>query len=234
MKKTFHGLLVFAGVGLLVSGCATKSFVQEEIRGAELRQQQTLELRHGELNSRMEGIIQSDGEREARYQSVSSRVGSMDERLGSFRKRFDSRKELVNLDEGTVFFGFDSYALSDDARGVLDQLADRARLNREIVLAVEGHADTTGSRDYNLELSEKRARSVFRYLVMERNVEMTRIFSLGFGEADPSEENATREGRQANRRVSVLLLGPTWARDGADSDGSAGVPRRIDQMVLTD
>ena len=70
---------------------------------------------------------------------------------------------------------------------------------------VIGHTDSKGSAAYNQKLSEKRAVSV-RNMLVEQGVDAARITTEGRGESDPKADNATAEGRQANRRIEVQLL----------------------------
>jgi outer membrane protein OmpA-like peptidoglycan-associated protein len=82
-------------------------------------------------------------------------------------------------------------------------------LNRypETSLLVEGHTDSTGSEDYNLKLSEKRAMAIQNELISQ-NVDPARIQIIGFGEAKPIADNNTESGRQLNRRVEVVIIPP--------------------------
>ena len=74
-----------------------------------------------------------------------------------------------------------------------------------IKIEVVGHTDITGSWDHNLELSNNRAREVYRFL-LDREVSPQRIIHYGKGSAQPVASNDTEEGRTQNRRVEVLLL----------------------------
>jgi OOP family OmpA-OmpF porin len=76
--------------------------------------------------------------------------------------------------------------------------------NRGYKAHVIGHTDSVGSESYNMKLSEKRAVSV-RSMLVEQGVDASRITTEGRGETDPKADNATAEGRQANRRIEVEL-----------------------------
>jgi OOP family OmpA-OmpF porin len=65
---------------------------------------------------------------------------------------------------------------------------------------VEGHTDSQGADAYNLQLSQRRADAVLKYL-LEKGVPASRISARGFGETQPVADNATTEGRALNRRV---------------------------------
>lgn len=71
-------------------------------------------------------------------------------------------------------------------------------------ILLEGHTDSSGPDDYNLELSRKRANAVSGQLA-SNGVDATRVTIMGYGEAQPIADNETVEGRQQNRRVEVAI-----------------------------
>jgi outer membrane protein OmpA-like peptidoglycan-associated protein len=73
------------------------------------------------------------------------------------------------------------------------------------VIEVAGHTDSTGSAEYNQQLSERRADAVAAYL-KTRQVRADRIITVGMGETRPVASNDTAEGRQQNRRVELTLV----------------------------
>jgi outer membrane protein OmpA-like peptidoglycan-associated protein len=114
---------------------------------------------------------------------------------------------LVLTFKSDFFFDVDSAMLKPGGYKDIDRAA--AVLNRypETSLRVEGHTDSTGSEDYNLELSEKRAMAVKNQL-LSQNVDATRIQTIGFGEGKPVADNNTASGRQLNRRVEIVIVPP--------------------------
>jgi len=72
-------------------------------------------------------------------------------------------------------------------------------------IAVEGHTDNRGSKAYNQRLSKRRAETVQNALIT-KGIESNRLIVKGFGEKEPIDTNATKEGRQQNRRVEIILL----------------------------
>jgi OmpA-OmpF porin, OOP family len=72
-------------------------------------------------------------------------------------------------------------------------------------IEIAGHTDNAGPESYNMSLSERRARSVVRYLT-EQGVDAKRINTLFFGESKPLESNSTSEGRRKNRRVEFKIV----------------------------
>ena len=74
-----------------------------------------------------------------------------------------------------------------------------------IQIEIAGHTDSKGTDEYNLNLSERRAKAVVSYL-KENGVGQERITTLFFGESKPIETNETSEGRRKNRRVEFKIL----------------------------
>jgi outer membrane protein OmpA-like peptidoglycan-associated protein len=72
-------------------------------------------------------------------------------------------------------------------------------------IAIEGHTDSRGSKAYNKGLSKRRAETVRKALIA-RGIESDRLIIKGFGEKEPIATNRTKNGRQQNRRVEIILL----------------------------
>jgi OOP family OmpA-OmpF porin len=111
----------------------------------------------------------------------------------------------VNLDTVTLF-DFDSAKLRPAGADAIDDLAAKAKGTSQIVsVQVAGYTDSTGPAQYNLKLSERRAEAVKNQLVLA-GVDASTIETQSYGEADPIASNATRTGRQQNRRVVVQIV----------------------------
>ncbi len=105
-----------------------------------------------------------------------------------------------------VLFDFDKAVLKAEGKSKLDDLASKVKaINLEVVIAI-GHTDSVGSDAYNQKLSVRRAESVKAYLV-SKGVEPNRVYTEGKGEKQPVASNATKEGRQKNRRVEIEVIG---------------------------
>jgi len=87
----------------------------------------------------------------------------------------------------------------------LSEAASFLQENPGIVATVEGHTDISGAAEYNMLLSERRANAVRDRLVNDYGVNPGQINSVGYGEARPVADNTTAEGREANRRVELVL-----------------------------
>lgn len=88
-------------------------------------------------------------------------------------------------------------------REVAQVLAGHPELTK---VMVEGHTDAQGARDYNVALSEKRARAVKRWLVEQGGIDAARLTAEGYGPSRPIDTNDTKEGRARNRRVEFRIV----------------------------
>jgi outer membrane protein OmpA-like peptidoglycan-associated protein len=104
-----------------------------------------------------------------------------------------------------VTFAVNSARLTESAKEELDKVAESLRALPHIKLEVQGHTDISGSREHNMELSEKRAQSVVDYFV-EKGVDRSRLTAKGYGPDKPKYDNKTAEGRKKNRRVEMIRL----------------------------
>ncbi|PVZ69754.1 OmpA family protein [Pelagibaculum spongiae] len=101
-----------------------------------------------------------------------------------------------------VLFEIDSAALADKTVENLNRLADKLQGRSDYFLTVIGHADDTGSEQYNLDLSVRRAEAA-ETLLIELGVPAFRIQISGEGEHNPASANDNERGRKFNRRVEV-------------------------------
>ncbi|MCL2644025.1 MAG: OmpA family protein [Betaproteobacteria bacterium] len=103
-----------------------------------------------------------------------------------------------------VNFDFDSDVLRPESGAVLDEVVKLAKANPKWKFEVGGHTDSTGSADYNLKLSDRRAASVVRYLT-GKGVDAAQLKSKGYGSTRPLIAGANNDAAHAqNRRVELL------------------------------
>ena len=106
---------------------------------------------------------------------------------------------------GNVTFNTNEYTLRPEFQPVLNSVAAVLYKYRDTRLQVTGHTDSTGSADYNYNLSNRRATSVANYLAAQ-GVDQGRILSQGMGPDQPVASNATDAGRAQNRRVELQIV----------------------------
>jgi outer membrane protein OmpA-like peptidoglycan-associated protein len=127
-----------------------------------------------------------------------------------------SRGLVISLSD--ILFDVDKATLKPGAEQNLRRIAAILKQYPDKQIVVEGHTDSDGSDAYNMKLSEDRAASV-RSSLIAGGVAESLISSRGFGESQPVATNDTREGKQQNRRVEVIVLGA-----GTVADAAAKVP----------
>jgi outer membrane protein OmpA-like peptidoglycan-associated protein len=123
----------------------------------------------------------------------------------------DPRKVIIEK-EGVIEtlkpinFEYDKDVIKKDSYYILNQIVDALQANRAIqLLEVAGHTDEQGDDAYNLDLSNRRAASVLRYLT-EQGVEPKRLESQGYGETRPIDKRSNQAAYQKNRRVEFIIL----------------------------
>ena len=111
------------------------------------------------------------------------------------------RKADYTLDAS--LFAFDSATLSSKAQASLDKLAADLKDSGKKA-EVNGYTDSTGSAEYNIDLSQRRAKAVASYLE-SKGVAAKNLTVKGYGATDFVASNDTPEGRAQNRRVDIVL-----------------------------
>ncbi len=109
----------------------------------------------------------------------------------------------------TVNFAFDSANLLPETIPNLRSLG-RALQSPQLApyrIRIEGHTDSIGTQAYNRDLSKRRAQTVKNYLVKHFDIAPDHLITTGRGEVEPLDNNATRSGRQRNRRAEFVNLG---------------------------
>lgn len=116
--------------------------------------------------------------------------------------------EPIKLDAtvilNNIFFEFDSYEINPKSEAELMKVVEFMTLNSSVKIEVSGHTDTVGNEQYNLQLSEKRAKSIALYL--SKHIEASRIEHVGYGAQKPVANNDTEEGRSKNRRSELKII----------------------------
>ncbi|GAB3021954.1 hypothetical protein GCM10027284_46810 [Cyclobacterium sediminis] len=98
----------------------------------------------------------------------------------------------------------DNHLLTADSKMTIDTLVMGLLEVENIAISIEGYTDDIGDDDYNLELSKKRAESVYNYLI-QNEIVAERLNFNGFGKSNPIVPNTSPENRALNRRVEIVL-----------------------------
>ncbi len=175
-----------------LGGCATRKFVRENVAVVDSHVQQVDQKVDGVQTHvvAVEGTAKDALDRATAAGKLAEGKFLYSEVLSD-----DSMKFPVNVAE-----------LSPEAQARLDAFVEKLKTdNRNVYVEVQGHTDATGPKDYNYKLGEERAETVRRYL-NQHGVALNRIGTISYGPDAPVAENTDRQGRQANRRVVLIVL----------------------------
>jgi OOP family OmpA-OmpF porin len=104
-----------------------------------------------------------------------------------------------------VYFDVDKSEIRNDAERTLGENIATLKANPSVRVRLEGHTDSDASDKYNLGLSMRRVEAVRDYLI-SRGISRARLEVMGKGEGSPAATNATKGGKQANRRVELVVI----------------------------
>lgn len=134
--------------------------------------------------------------------------------------------EMINdriVLEERVLFDFERARVKSAARPILEAIVNLVNQHPEWTrMRIEGHADVRGNEDYNLRLSERRARNVRRALV-QVGIDGERLDSVGYGSSRPRDSGLSENAHQRNRRVEFVVVARTADGEGA-GETEAGTP----------
>lgn len=131
-------------------------------------------------------------------QQAQQNVARVDQKLDNV-----NNYKLVATEQ--VHFGFNRSTLSKDEQAKLDEAVQKLNGMKNYVVEVQGYADRSGDKNYNRELSRRRADNVVHYLAVEHNVPLRAIRELGVGSDFPEADNKTTAARKENRRVDIKI-----------------------------
>ena len=208
-------ITLFVGAVLFVAliagvGCASKGFVRGEVAA---------------LDQKVEGVETSVEENQKRIKEHDERLATLgslvkeqETELSNQRTEFDSRiSEVKKAAQGKLIFqetlrndeakfAFDSWELTEEAKGMLDSFVQMlVEQDRGVYLEIQGHTDGSGPEDWNLILGKRRADAVMEYLHKKYSIPLHRMEVISYGSDQAVGDNSTRDGRAQNRRVVILV-----------------------------
>jgi outer membrane protein OmpA-like peptidoglycan-associated protein len=147
----------------------------------------------------------------------------------------DDKGSIVNsLPRGIIlehiYYDFDKWYIRKDAEPELENLLSFLKLNPDLIVEIGSHTDARAPYDYNIKLSERRAKSVVQWLV-KRGVNKKRLKAVGYGETQPINKcidnvPCSEEEHQRNRRTEFRVIGNL--KTGEDFDIKSVAPDNID------
>jgi len=146
------------------------------------------------------GSITTDGDTLA---SSESQATPVDQNALGTAQAGTQQDLVVNIGD-RVFFAYDQFDLSTEARGVVERQAQWLKTYPAVTVIIEGHCDERGTREYNLALGEKRATAVRNYMIAN-GVEASRVQTISYGKERPAVTGSDETSWAQNRRGVVVV-----------------------------
>lgn len=219
---------------LLATGCSTKNYVRNQttpiiqktnelddataannrnIQDVDRRAQQGISQAQQSANSATQNANQAGQSANRAQQSAQEAVNRADS-LAGVVANLDNYKQMGDV---SVTFGFDKSNLTKKDKEQLDQFASQLQSAKSYILEVTGGTDSTGSAEYNYDLSQRRADAVVQYLASKYQIPAHKFYLIGIGKDSAVASNNTASGRAKNRRVEIQLLSNMGNSDGSMS-----------------
>jgi peptidoglycan-associated lipoprotein len=195
MKVKFLILLIMAAV-LMMSGCASKGYVDEQVASLKTEMQDDM--------GKVKAQASMNADEIKKLQDLNKQLSEKTEMALNEAKGFENYQVIW---EGVVNFDFDSYELTQVAMDNLEGLGQKMIDYPKSLLELAGYTDKTGSAKYNLQLGLDRAESVERYLTDKYGIALFRMFLVSFGKTKPVALPDEKNANAKNRRVTLKLWG---------------------------
>lgn len=193
---------------------------QEKFKAEAAAQQAALRAagkREADLQKKLaaekKALAEERAKAEARQADAMNKLNELQSKLIQVTK--DARGIILSMSD--ILFDVNKATLKADLKTSLAKVAGILSVYQQFNVSIEGHTDNTGSEDHNMKLSQQRADNVKSFLV-EQGIDAGRLTAKGLGMTTPIADNKTKEGRQKNRRVDLVI------QDKALQDGSTSSP----------
>ena len=191
-------LIALAAVAFFVAACETASQTATDSAGESSSSTASTSASTTSTSSSGSSGTSSSGSPGSSSSSSSSSSAS------SAAAAATSAEDALAKIGNTVYFGYDSSALSDDAQATLMRQAGFLRGNPSLTVTIEGHCDERGTREYNLALGERRATAARDYLLAQ-GVDPARIRVISYGKERPVASGSNEQSWSKNRRAATVL-----------------------------
>jgi OOP family OmpA-OmpF porin len=230
MNRRFGAIVICGAASVLVSACATKGFVREQLTTTETRLAQRVDGTEGKLRETTDRTAANTQAIEAagqRLMTLDSRIGEVNtlaadakkdaaavaaaqrDAEAQFTQRFRDRNKYSMVDTKMIYFDFNKADLRDDGMNELEEVARALKADPNGVLELQGFADQRGTDKYNYQLTRDRVDAVVRYLVQRHNIDLRRIHAVGMGKATLEQgQKGSKDALAKSRRVEIRLLAP--------------------------
>jgi outer membrane protein OmpA-like peptidoglycan-associated protein len=202
MKKILFGLLIVVAL----SACSSS---EEKVDIPT--QVQTLN-KNVEMNaSTLTEVKSANEEIKAQLEESQEKAAMMAEHMKMVKAFEGTGVTVTAMDSGLhltlpgdAAFKSSKAVLNESMKTILDPIAETLMAYPGTDAMIKGHTDSSGPEEFNQKLSEDRAMAVSTYL-MDKGVDSSRIESVGVGSSEPADDNDTRDGKMANRRVDLTI-----------------------------
>lgn len=183
-------LIALAAVAFFVAACETASQTSTDSAGES----------SSSTASSSASTTSSSGSSDSSSSSSSGSSASSSSAADAKAGAEDALAKVGN----TVYFGYDSATLTDEAQATLMRQAGFLKGNPSMTVTIEGHCDERGTREYNLALGERRATAARDYLLAQ-GVNSARIRVISYGKERPVAAGSTESSWSKNRRAATVL-----------------------------
>ncbi|MHB1958625.1 MAG: OmpA family protein [Acidobacteriaceae bacterium] len=244
-KRAGISKIYLGGASILIltfAGCATKNYVRTQTTPLiqhtnELEDQTAANHRSiQDVDSRAtQGIQQAQtaattadqkaiaaGQAATQAQQSAQEAMNHADTLASVVGNLDTYHQVADTD---VHFAFNKAVLTPHGKADLDTFASQLGNTKSYILEITGGTDSTGSKDYNYQLSERRAETVAQYLAEKYNVPAHKFYLIGIGKDVEVASNSNASGRAKNRRVEIQLLSNAQNANEQPGAGAQGNPQ---------
>lgn len=220
--RIFKYTVIFLLSTFLVTGCATPqqvkkledeiSLLQGKLRDSEIQKQEEIKKLKASYDSQLKRLELEKRREENRLKEAKDALAKdLQKELSEYKAKLEmTERGLVITFLAEVFFDSGKDVIRQEGFSVLEKVAKI--LNEKVsdsAVAIEGHTDNEPIKYSNWlsnwELSAHRALAVLHYFIDKCNIDPTRLSANGYGEYKPVATNDTKEGRQKNRRVEIVI-----------------------------
>lgn len=157
-----------------------------------------------DLEAEKQAIKAQKDKLEASKQEAMDKLNALQSQMIQVTK--DARGIILSMSD--ILFDVGKATLKTDLMTSLAKIAGILSVYQQFDVSIEGNTDNTGSEEFNMTLSQQRAENVMNFLV-EQGIAANRLSAKGLGMTMPIADNDTKEGRQKNRRVDLIITDRT-------------------------
>lgn len=222
-KASLFAVATLAAGALFISGCATKTWVQQQVTPIDKKvaevdanSQKRDAQQVSDLN-KTNATVDEDAKKLSSTTEIARTAdnqanGAMGKADKNAKDLGDLRSVIANIDDykasgapTVVHFAIGKAVVSKEDQAKLDAVASQIGSTQRYFITVEGYTDQTGSAVANDRLSRERADSVISYLVGSHNIPVYRLHMVGLGQQKLINEGKGKDARQASRRVEITV-----------------------------